>query len=72
MRNCILLAAGLVALVQVATVTGMGEGTKKDTTTARKTVMIEDFESYTSDAQGAKAWYKPPHGGGIRHLMITL
>jgi len=50
----------------------MGEGTKKDTTTARKTVMIEDFESYTSDAQGAKAWYKPPHGGGIRHLMITL
>jgi mannan endo-1,4-beta-mannosidase len=30
-----------------------------------KVVMVDDFESYTNDQQLAKAWYKPPHGGGI-------
>jgi hypothetical protein len=32
-------------------------------------VIVEDFESYTSDAQLAKAWYKPPHGGGSRQTL---
>ena len=31
-----------------------------------KVVIVDDFESYTNDQQLAKAWYKPPHGGGIR------
>jgi hypothetical protein len=34
--------------------------------TQRKAVVVEDFESYTSDEQLAKAWYRPPHGGGTR------
>jgi hypothetical protein len=34
--------------------------------TQRKAVVVEDFESYTSDEQLAKTWYRPPHGGGIR------
>jgi mannan endo-1,4-beta-mannosidase len=31
-----------------------------------KVVIVDDFESYTTDQQLAKAWYKPPHGGGTR------
>ena len=34
-----------------------------------KTVMLEDFESYTEDAQLAKAWYWPRHGGGTRQTI---
>ena len=30
-----------------------------------KVVMVDDFESYSSDEQLAKAWYRPPHGGAI-------
>ena len=30
-----------------------------------KVVVVDNFESYTSDQQLAKAWYKPPHGGAI-------
>ena len=32
--------------------------------TPTKVVIVDDFESYTNDQQLAKAWYKPPHGGG--------
>ena len=28
-----------------------------------KVVVVDDFESYTSDQQLDKTWYKPPHGG---------
>ena len=34
-----------------------------------KTVMLEDFESYADDALLAKAWYRPPHGGGTRQTI---
>lgn len=34
-----------------------------------KTVMLEDFESYADDAQLAKAWYWPRHGGGTRQTI---
>lgn len=34
-----------------------------------KTVMLEDFESYTDDAKLAKAWYWPRHGGGVRQTI---
>jgi len=29
-------------------------------------VVVDNFESYTNDQQLAKAWYRPPHGGGVR------
>jgi hypothetical protein len=36
---------------------------------ARTRVVVEDFESYSSDEQLAKAWYKPPHGGGTHQSL---
>lgn len=37
-----------------------------------KIVVVEDFESYTNDLQLAKAWYKPPHGGGIQQTRESV
>jgi hypothetical protein len=34
-----------------------------------KVVMVEDFESYASDEQLAKAWYRPPHGGSTHQTL---
>lgn len=34
-----------------------------------KTVVLEDFESYTNSPQLAKAWYRPPHGGGTKQTL---
>jgi mannan endo-1,4-beta-mannosidase len=34
-----------------------------------RTVVLENFESYTNDQQLAKAWYRPPHGGGTRQTL---
>lgn len=31
--------------------------------------VVEDFESYTSDEQIAKAWYKPHHGAPVRQAV---
>lgn len=35
----------------------------------KKTVVIENFDSYTNDAQVAKVWYKPHHGAPVRQLL---
>jgi hypothetical protein len=32
-------------------------------------MMVDDFESYTNDQQLAKAWHKPPHGGGTHQTL---
>lgn len=32
-------------------------------------MVVDDFESYTNDQQLAKAWYKPPHGGGTHQTL---
>lgn len=32
-------------------------------------VPVEDFEAYTTDAELAKAWYKPGHGGASRSVV---
>ena len=37
--------------------------------TVTKTVVLEDFESYTNSVQLAKAWYRPPHGGGTKQTL---
>ena len=37
-----------------------------------KTVVLENFESYTNDQQLAKAWYRPPHGGGTRQTLEAV
>ena len=37
-----------------------------------KTVVLEDFESYTNSTQLAKAWYRPPHGGGTKQTLETI
>ena len=34
-------------------------------------VVIEDFESYPSDAALAKAWYVPPHGNWMRQTLTA-
>jgi hypothetical protein len=34
-------------------------------------LVIEDFESYASDAALAKAWYKPPHGNWMRQTLAV-
>ncbi len=34
-----------------------------------RTVMLEDFESYVDDAQLARIWYWPRHGGGVRQTI---
>jgi len=56
--------AWLVQAADRATVTSKTDSVSSNT--QRKAVVVEDFESYTSDEQLAKAWYRPPHGGGIR------
>ncbi len=33
---------------------------------------MEDFESYASNEVLARAWYKPPHGGGTRQSLETV
>lgn len=38
-------------------------------TSSSKVVVVDDFESYTNDQQLAKAWYKPPHGGGTHQAL---
>lgn len=35
----------------------------------RRTVVIDNFESYTNDTQVAKAWYKPHHGAPVRQSL---
>jgi len=35
------------------------------------TLVIEDFESYPSDAALAKAWYVPPHGNWMRQTLAS-
>ncbi len=35
------------------------------------TLVIEDFESYPSDAALAKAWYVPPHGNWMRQSLTA-
>lgn len=54
----------LIEAADPATVTSKTDSVSSKT--QGKAVVVEDFESYTSDEQFAKAWYKPPHGGGIR------
>ena len=34
-------------------------------------LVIEDFESYPSDAALAKAWYTPPHGNWMRQTLVA-
>ena len=36
-----------------------------------KTVIVDGFESYTSDELLARAWYKPPHGAPIHQTRET-
>jgi hypothetical protein len=33
--------------------------------------VLENFESYTNHQQLAKAWYRPPHGGGTKHTLAS-
>jgi hypothetical protein len=35
------------------------------------TLVIEDFDSYPSDAALAKAWYVPPHGNWMRQTLAA-
>ena len=56
-----LIIMSVLCLAPIATSVA-ADGTSVSAPAARKTVVIEDFESYTSAAQMAKAWYKPPHG----------
>lgn len=39
---------------------------------AKKTVVLENFESYTNDQQLAKIWYRPPHGGGTTQTIERI
>ena len=65
MKHQITLASGLLAVVlSVAHCTAAEP-------TVTKTVMLEDFESYTNSLQLAKAWYKPHHGGGTKQTLET-
>lgn len=38
----------------------------------KKRVIIEDFDSYTSDTQVEKAWYKPHHGAPVRQSLDSV
>lgn len=60
---CILAVAFAGYLMRAETAPG-GEAV-----TARKFIVIEDFESYTNDTQVAKAWYKPHHGAWLRQTL---
>lgn len=39
---------------------------------ALKSVVLDNFETYTNDQQLAKAWYRPPHGGGTTQTIEKL
>ena len=59
-RTVVLLAAVLVLAAAAA-----------PEPVVNKTVVLENFESYTNNQQLAKAWYRPPHGGGVRQTLET-
>ena len=69
--NC---PAALIAAA-VLTLAGVGTLFLADAAAAapatRRTVVIEDFESYTNDTQVATAWYKPHHGAPVRQSLDT-
>ena len=39
---------------------------------ARRTVVIENFDSYTNDTQVAEAWYKPHHGAPVHQTLDSV
>jgi len=61
-------ASTLIFLALIASAADPGAGTVTEAA-ASKVVVVDDFESYTNDQQLAKAWYKPPHGGGTRQTL---
>ena len=65
MKHQITLASGLLAVVLSVALANAAEPT------VTKTVVLEDFESYTNSLQLAKAWYKPHHGGGTKQTLET-
>ena len=54
----------LIALLTVVTEAAEPASAPATHAAPSKVVIVDDFESYTNNQQLAKAWYKPPHGGG--------
>ena len=79
MRKSVAVVAGMLSVLLLA---WMGCAAKPGTSTPKqasaaptkptRSVLIEDFESYASDEQLAKAWYKPPHGGTIHQSRESV
>ena len=63
MKRQIKFATGLFAVVLSVAAALAAEPT------VTKSVVLEDFEFYTNNVQLAKAWYKPPHGGGTKQTL---
>ena len=61
-------AAAILLLTWLALAAEPGPETTSPTASDRVTT-LEDFESYANDAELARAWYKPPHGGGIQQTL---
>lgn len=59
-RSCVVAVLGAAYLAAQAAAPAVG-----------KTVVLENFESYTNDLHLAKIWYKPPHGGETRQTLET-
>jgi mannan endo-1,4-beta-mannosidase len=72
MRKSVAVVTGVLSVLPftwMACTAKLGTSNPKQASAAptrpAKTVLVEDFETYASDEQLAKAWYKPPHGGAI-------
>jgi len=65
-RTCCVTTFLLLVLTVSAADRGAGTLTQASPS---KVVVVDDFESYTNDQQLAKAWYKPPHGGGTHQTL---
>jgi hypothetical protein len=65
-RTTSITAGLLLAFTAMAAEPGHGPATQASPT---KVVAVDDFESYINDQQLAKAWYKPPHGGGTHQTL---
>ena len=67
-----LLKLGMIAaLVGAAAAHPASDDNRKSSAAGREkrpdsSLVIEDFESYASDQELAKAWYRPPHGNWVR------
>ena len=48
---------------------GLTPGSQGDSAVAPPALVLEDFESYTSNEDLAKHWYQPPHGSWMRQSL---